>query len=157
MRAIVELVERCFEEYREFAPAGWEPPLQAGAVERVEAMLARPEAWGAVAEHGGQHVGHVLWIPAKASQRYESDDPAVAYLWQLFVAAEHRGTGLGARLLERSVGASRALGFREMRLLTPRAHERARAFYAREGWSALGDWGTDPELMLPLVEYGRRL
>ena len=155
--AIVALVERCFEEYREFAPAGWEPPPQTGAAERVEASIARPEGDGAVAVAGGEHVGHALWIPALHSQRYESDDPDVAYLWQLFLAPAGRGTGLAARLLNWAVDSTRDTGFREMRLLTPRGQERARAFYEREGWSAFGDWGIDPDLNLPIVEYGLRL
>jgi GNAT superfamily N-acetyltransferase len=155
--AIAGLVERCFEEYREFAPAGWEPPSQVGAAERIEASLARPEGGGAVAVAMEAHAGHVLWIPATSAMRYESDDPTVAYLWQLFVAPAHRGSGLATRLLDWVVGSTRALAFREIRLLTPRNHERARAFYEREGWSSLGDWGVDPDLNLPLLEYGRRL
>ena len=44
-----------------------------------------------------------------------------------------------------------------MQLLTPKGQARARRFYEREGWTFLGDWGMDPDLALPVVEYGRRL
>jgi GNAT superfamily N-acetyltransferase len=155
--AIVELVARCFEEYREFAPADWSPPAQDGAVERVEAAIATPRAGGAVAEAAGSHAGQILWIPAVAAQHFHSEDPYTAYLSQLFLAPKHRGTGLAARLLDWGVDSVRELGYREMRLLTPKGQRRARAFYAREGWSELGDWGVHSELGLPLVEYGRRI
>jgi GNAT superfamily N-acetyltransferase len=155
--AIVELVSRCFEEYREFAPADWAPPAQGNALERVEAAITTPRSAGAVADAAGSHAGQVLWIPAASSQNYEIDDPDVAYLSQLFLAPAYRGTGLAARLLGWGVRSAAELGYREMRLLTPKGQRRARAFYAREGWSELGDWGVHPDLRLPLVEYGRRL
>jgi GNAT superfamily N-acetyltransferase len=155
--AMVDLVNRCFEEYRDFAPGGWNPPTGGGAVERVEAGLARDGSGGTVAETDGAHAGHAMWIPAVASAHYDCDDPATAYLSQLFLIPAHRGTGLATELLARAVDGARSLGYREMRLLTPAGQARARAFYAREGWSELGDWGVHPELRLPLVECGRRL
>lgn len=155
--AMVDLVNSCFEEYRGFAPAGWEPPGGDGAVERVEAALLRGGSGGAVAEADGAHAGHAMWIPAISAPHYECDDPSTAYLSQLFLSREHRGTGLAARLLDWAVDGARGLGYREMRLLTPAGQARARAFYGREGWSELGDWGVHPELRLALVEYGRRL
>jgi GNAT superfamily N-acetyltransferase len=155
--AIVELVSLCFEEYREFAPADWNPPVQGDALERVEAAIAMPRSGGAVAEDGGTHAGQVLWIPAALSPNYESDDPSVAYLSQLFLAPGYRGSGLAARLLGWAIRSAGELGYREVRLLTPKGQSRARAFYAREGWTELGDWGVHSDLRLPLVEYGRRL
>lgn len=155
-KAIAALVAVCFEEYRSIAPEGWEPPSRDGA-ERVAESLARPGAGGVVAEAAGGHAGHVLWLPSAQARRFAGDDPQVAYLWQLFVAPGYRGTKLAARLLELAVDACRGDGFAEFRLLTPRDQERARAFYEREGWNSLGDWGIDPDLGLPLVEYGRRL
>lgn len=155
--AIAGLVGACFEEYREIAPDGWEPPPQQAAAERVESGLGRPGAGGTVAEADGAHAGHVLWLPSAQARRFAGDDPEVAYLWQLFVDPSHRGGGLAAVLLASAVEGCSADGFAEMRLLTPRDQARARAFYAREGWSLLGDWGMDPDLGLPLVEFGRRL
>jgi GNAT superfamily N-acetyltransferase len=156
-QAIIDLVERCFVEYGEFAPPGWTPTSQDGALERVEASIALAGAGGAVAERDGEHAGQVLWIPAVGAHNYESEDPYTAYLSQLFVSTRFRGTGLAGRLLAWAVRMARGLRYREMRLLTPRGQGRARAFYEREGWSELGDWGVHPELGLPVVEYGRRL
>ena len=155
--AIVELVHDCFEEYREIAPAGWEPPPdRRGPRERMEAGLERASTRGLVGEAAGDHAGHVLWIPAADSERMDTDDPEVAYLWQLFVAPAHRGSGLASRLMGDTLDAASA-GYEEIRLLTPRDHGRARRFYEREGWSLLGDWGMDSDLKLPIVEYGLRL
>jgi GNAT superfamily N-acetyltransferase len=154
---IVELVHDCFEEYREIAPPGWDPPAdRRGPRERMEVALARSTTGGVVGEAAGAHAGHVLWIPAVESERMSTSDPEVAYLWELFVARAHRGSGLATRLLADAVEASLE-GYAEMRLLTPRDQARARRFYEREGWSFMGDWGVDSELRLPIVEYGLRL
>ncbi len=155
--AIVELVIDCFEEYREFAPPGWQPPDHSGAVARTESALVLPGTAGTVATQAGAHVGHVLWIPAADTKRIDASDSATAFLWQLFVAVLHRGSGLASRLLAEALHEARSRGFREFRLQTVGANERARRFYEREGWTLLGDWGTDPELGLALVEYGIRL
>lgn len=154
--AIVALVHRCFEEYAEFAPTGWTPPPDVGARSRMEVALARPVTGGRVAVGDAGHLGHVLWIPAGDSERLATDDPRFAYLWQLFVEPAHRGAGVAAALLAAATAAARDEGYAEMRLLTPKHHARARRFYEREGWSGLGDWGVDPDLGLPLVEYGIR-
>jgi GNAT superfamily N-acetyltransferase len=155
--AIVGLVHACFEEYREFAQAGWEPPSDEGARGRMEVGLARATTGGFVAVAGPEHAGHVLWIPAAESERLASDDPRLGYLWQLFLSPAHRGSGLGAELMAAAVQAATGEGYAELRLLTPKDHARARRFYEREAWSPLGDWGVDPDLRLPIVEYGRRL
>jgi GNAT superfamily N-acetyltransferase len=156
--AIVGLVHRCFREYAEFAPEGWAPPADTGARGRMEVALARPVTGGrvAVADDGG-HAGHVLWIPSADSERIAAHAPDIAYLWQLFVEPAHRGTGVAAELIATATVVARDEGYAEMRLLTPKSHARAGRFYEREGWSLLGDWGVDPDLGLPLVEYGIRL
>jgi GNAT superfamily N-acetyltransferase len=151
------LVNAAFQSYREFAPAGWQPPDSAGADERLEGGLERADVWGMVAESVGEHLGHVLWLPATQAERFGRDDPEKAYLWQLFVRADRQGTGLGAVLLAEAVGSAARAGFQEMTLLTPRAHQRARRFYEREGWEAGEVWGVDPDLRLELIEYIRPL
>lgn len=155
--AILGLVHECFEEYRDFAPPGWEPSTdRAGPRERMEAGLSRPSTGGWVGESDGVHAGHVLWIPASESERMGTEDAALGYVWQLFVAPRHRGSGLAAGLMAAMLEAARER-YGEMRLLTPRDHARARRFYEREGWTLLGDWGLDSDLRLPVVEYGMRL
>ena len=155
--AILGLVHECFEEYRDFAPPGWEPSTdRRGPRERMEAGLSRPSTGGWVGESDGVHAGHVLWIPASESERMGAEDAALGYVWQLFVAPRHRGSGLAAGLMAAMLEAARER-YGEMRLLTPRDHARARRFYEREGWTLLGDWGLDSDLRLPVVEYRMRL
>jgi GNAT superfamily N-acetyltransferase len=155
--AIVALVHRCLQEYAEFGPEGWAPPAAEGAAERMGAALARPTTGGWIAAAGDGHAGHVLWIPSADSDRLETSAASVAYLWQMFVEPVHRGTGTAAALIAAGMSGAADDAYDEIRLLTPRDHDRARRFYEREGWSLMGDWGTDPDLGLPLVEYGARL
>jgi len=68
----------------------------------------------------------------------DSDPPApdrhAPWLGTLFVHADARRCGLGARLVAAATQEARALGLPCLHLWTPR-HE---AFYARLGWQALG-------------------
>jgi GNAT superfamily N-acetyltransferase len=155
--AISALVNAAFRSYREFAPPGWQPPDPAGTVERHATGLDRPGVWGAVAEYVGEHLGHVIWLPAMHVERFVQDDPELAYLWQLFVRADRHGSGLASELLRDAVDSAARLGFTDMTLLTPTAHGRARRFYEREGWDRGEVWGVDPDLKLELIEYRRSL
>jgi GNAT superfamily N-acetyltransferase len=56
-----------------------------------------------------------------------------------------------------AVKAARERGFGQMRLITPAAQGRARRFYEREGWVAVGDEFHDAGPDLALVEYRRAL
>ena len=80
-------------------------------------------------------------------------DPALAHLRNLFVDREHWGSGVAATLLDASAAEARERGFSTMRLFTPAGQARARRFYEREGWSAVGEEFDVPALGLPLVEY----
>jgi GNAT superfamily N-acetyltransferase len=155
--AISALVNAAFRSYREFAPPGWQPPDPAGTVERHATGLDRPGVWGAVAEYVGEHLGHVIWLPAMHVERFVQDDPELAYLWQLFVRADRHGSGLASELVRDAVDSAARLGFTDMTLLTPTAHGRARRFYEREGWDRGEVWGVDPDLKLELIEYRRSL
>jgi hypothetical protein len=48
---------------------------------------------------------------------------------------------------------ARARAFTAMRLFTPAGQARARRFYEREGWSAVGGAFLVPALGLEVVEY----
>ena len=58
---------------------------------------------------------------------------------QVFVDAAHRGTGLAARLLDEAERQVAAQGYVEAWLAVVAGNARARAFYARQGWSDRGD------------------
>jgi GNAT superfamily N-acetyltransferase len=62
-------------------------------------------------------------------------------IYQLFVAASARGTGLGARLLAEGEARLAGFGVAEARLDCLAANTAAAAFYARQGWR---DTGTAP-------------
>jgi GNAT superfamily N-acetyltransferase len=147
--ALLDITREGFETYREFAPAGWEPPdMQNSHVVAIEDVAT----WF-VADEAGEPIGHVLLIPA-ARSREPVDDPRLGHVMQLFVRRSHWGTGvaseLHAAMLEEAVGR----GFTELRLLTPAEQHRARRFYEREGWRLWGE-RDDPGLGFAVVEYRR--
>jgi len=112
-----------------------------------------------VLSDGGRVIGFYALSPASAARvglpgalRRNAPDPVpLLLLGQLAVAAEHRGNGLGRRLLRdallRAAAASRQIGFRAVA-----AHpidETARGFYARFGFTSVPD-AQPPLMLLPL-------
>jgi GNAT superfamily N-acetyltransferase len=61
----------------------------------------------------------------------------IAWLEELYVAPEHRGQGLGTRLLHRATEEARRAGCVSVELEVVRGHERAARLYVREGFAAL--------------------
>jgi len=112
-------------------------------------------AAGALAETGEEPAGHVAFTPAGG--RTSEPVAGLAHLWMLFVRERWWGTGLAGALLGRATEEAAAQRYEAMRLHTPAAHARARAFYEREGWLPVADPAYEPALGLDLVEYRRRL
>jgi GNAT superfamily N-acetyltransferase len=75
----------------------------------------------------------------------------------LFVRPPWWGSGLAARLHGLAVQEAGLRGYEALRLHTPAGNARARAFYEREGWHAVGRPIPEPLLGLDLVEYRRDL
>ena len=154
--AIARVVTDAFEGYRSFAPAGWEPP---GAVQEIAegtpSKLLDPGFWCAVAEVGGEVVGHAACSPA-ADALVPADDSGLAQLRALFVDREWWGHGVAGELHRMAMSEMASRGFSRVRLFTPADQARARRFYEREGWSAAGEPAESP-LGLELVEYRRSL
>jgi len=136
--AIARVTSAGFDTYRSFAPEGWEPPddMIGGLGER----LARPTAWGVVAEEDAAIVGFAAFIPAS-----DIPDgpplPGLAHVWAVFVAPQAWGTGVARELMAALLDEIGAQGFGEARLFVAAEQRRARAFYAREGWREV----TEPE------------
>ena len=143
-----------FEHYRAFAPPGWEPPPLHHEIETLHDLLPDERVWCRLAESGGEIVGQVTFMPAARHGR-PVDDPALAHLLNLFVRRDHWGSGVATTLHGAAVGEARERGFARMRLFTPAAQSRARRFYEREGWAAVGDEFHDPGPNLVLIEYRR--
>ena len=145
--AMLALVVACDETYRDWAPAGWEPP-DPGSMRWV-GQLEAPDRWTRVAVDGGSVVGLVSWGPARDDLEVVA---GTAHVGALFVHPEQWRRGIGGRLLDAALGAMREHGYVCARLHTP-AGAPAEAFYAARGWTR-GDavrWHT--VVQLDSVEY----
>jgi ribosomal protein S18 acetylase RimI-like enzyme len=113
----------------------------ASSPEALRPQIARAPEWmifgafldsalaGAVGLYRARH--------AKAAHRMQ--------LWGMYVAPEHRGRGLGARLLEAAIAHARALGgVATIDLSVTSAAEAARRLYERAGFVA---WGTQHDAL----------
>ena len=145
-------VSEGFEAYRDFAPAGWEPPSAAAELRLLREGLARADAWCELAEVGGALAGHVA-IRAAATATYSSPEPGLAHFWQLFVKPAWHGSGLATALHADAVREAGERGYLAMRLFAAAGQGRARRFYEREGWTAEGPPFDLPGFGLPVVEY----
>jgi len=145
--ALMAIVQAGFETYRDFAPAGWEPPdeTRPEMVARMRDEIAT--GFVLVAQDGDELAGHVTLVPGDRP----SADGLVPdfHLRHLFVLPRWWGSGvareLHARALERSHGTAR--------LYTPAGQARARRFYEREGWELHLGPHFVAAIGLELVEY----
>jgi GNAT superfamily N-acetyltransferase len=154
---IVAITVEGFETYRSFAPEGWTPPSASAEAARLIGLLGDDHVWYRVAEHAGELVGHVGFLPADRLSFARIDDPGLVHFRQLFVTRGHWGTGLARRLHAAAVAEARARDFSAMRLFTPGGQERARRFYEREGWSLARPPAFDERIGLEIAEYRRAL
>jgi GNAT superfamily N-acetyltransferase len=141
-----------FDSFREFAPAGWEPP----PVSPDEGPWLRERTWCMVGDEHGGVVAHVLFGPALTPE----DDgrrpiPGLAHLYHLFVRRSFWGTGVAKELLDAAVAEMEARGHTQARLFTPAQQVRARRFYIREGWALAAEPRFEPLMGLELVELRR--
>jgi len=86
-----------------------------------------------MAHCGEQAVGFICVL---ASTRFEApDDPAqFAWIQDIYVKPEHRGTDVANRLMAEAEGFARTEGAQELRLAVLDGNARARGFYARHGF-----------------------
>jgi GNAT superfamily N-acetyltransferase len=150
---MVAVTAEGFATYRAFAPPDWSPPSSDEELARLHQLLPDPDVWYLVAEHEGQLVGHVGFLPATRS-RWGADDASLAHFRQLFVTRAHWGTGLARTLHRAAIAEAAARGFESMRLFTPAGQARARRFYEREGWTVAAS-GAPGLNGLDIVEYRR--
>jgi GNAT superfamily N-acetyltransferase len=145
-----------FESYRDFAPAGWTPSSAERETEQLRTLLDSEDFWCLLAEADGDLAGQVAFLPAERAWR-AVEDPGLAHLRQMFLTPDFWGTGLARTLHRRAVHTARKSGFTAMRLFTPAGQARARRFYEREGWTAVGEPFHDPGIGLQIIEYTRPL
>jgi GNAT superfamily N-acetyltransferase len=153
---IAAVLAEGFDSYRSFAPPGWEPPDPQAELRWLRDFLGNEEVWCLVAEEDGEMAGHVAIMPTRIHP-HPSDDDAMAQFWQLFVREPWWGSGLATALHAEAVREAGARGFTSMRLFTPAAHARARRFYEREGWTAVGEPVDALDFGMPLLEYRRAI
>jgi GNAT superfamily N-acetyltransferase len=153
---MVAVTAEGFATYHAFAPPEWSPPDAGGELERLQRLLGDPDVWYLVAEHGGELVGHVGFLPADRALHAVAD-PSLAHFRQLFVRTAHWGTGLAAQLHAAAIAEATVRGFRTMRLFTPAAQARARRFYEREGWVLARPPAFEQLIGLEMAEYRREL
>jgi NAD(P)-dependent dehydrogenase (short-subunit alcohol dehydrogenase family)/ribosomal protein S18 acetylase RimI-like enzyme len=81
---------------------------------------------------------------------------------QVYVAAEHRGSGVAQRLLSAAERLVADNGFEEAWLAVVASNRRARAFYSREGWTDHGPfdyqaYGEAGPIKVPAHRYTKRV
>jgi GNAT superfamily N-acetyltransferase len=155
--AIAETCRLGFASFRAWAGPAYDPPPPALELARIREGLGRPSTWAVLALSGGETAGHVALTQAREREEPRTDIPGLAHLWMLFVRPPWWGSGLAARLNGLAVEQAAERGYAAMRLHTPADHERARAFYEREGWRTDGRRIPEPLLGMDLVEYRRDL
>jgi GNAT superfamily N-acetyltransferase len=153
---LAALVADAFVGYRAFAPPEWRPPGADQQIRSLQGWIADPDFWGELASDERALVGHATFIPASRHSFQAVADPALAHLGHLFVAPTYWGSGVAVELLAHARSAAQARGYKAMRLFVPVGQRRARRFYAREGFVAVGE-PFDFGLGLPVLEYRRPL
>jgi GNAT superfamily N-acetyltransferase len=153
---VAALVADSFADYRAFAPADWQPPAASEQIRVLQGWIADPDFWGELALDDRALVGHATFIPAVRHSFQAVPDPTLAHLGHLFVKPRCWGSGVAAQLLARARTAAAGRGYAAMRLFVPLGQGRARRFYTREGFIAVGE-PFDFGLGLPVLEYRRPL
>ena len=143
-------------EYPAFARPGWRAPAVADEEAHLHDLLADPGVWACVAEVDGRIAGQIMLVPADRAARPVAE-PGLMHLRNLFVDKAHWGGGLAVALHAAAVDAARERGYVAMRLFVATGQERARRFYAREGWEPAGEPFHDPAPDLELIELRRRV
>jgi ribosomal protein S18 acetylase RimI-like enzyme len=88
-----------------------------------------------IAEHGGEAVGYVKLGPVKIP--VETSGPALL-VDQLYVLKDHHGAGIAQELMDWALDEARKRGASELFLTVFTENHRARRFYERYGFEAVG-------------------
>lgn len=101
-----------------------------------EAQLADPASAYRVAEETGEPVGYVKVGPV-LKLPIEPSGPALL-VDQLYVLKEHHGTGIARALMDWAIDQAHRRGAQELYLTVYVDNHRARSFYDRYGFEAVG-------------------
>jgi GNAT superfamily N-acetyltransferase len=132
---MADLLGMLFSEEIEFRP---DREKQIRGLRMILAMPERGNLFVATDDETGDVVGMLSLLftisTAKGSQ--------VCWLEDMVIRPEHRGTGLGTRLLQFAVAYAKSHGFTRITLLTDRINESSIHFYEKNGF--------EPSPMLPM-------
>lgn len=140
--------------FRDISPPGWTPPQPTD--DELAEMLSDPAGGCVVSEPGGVLAGHVSWRPSVGA-RSGPQDPAAAYLGQLYVEPGWWGSPLATKLMAFALDGAASAGFTRIHLVTPAASGRARRFYERLGFTTTGPAAEDARFGMPTIVYARDL
>jgi GNAT superfamily N-acetyltransferase len=105
------------------SPEVWQSRLAAAATSGLDlALLARV----------GESPAGLCWAKRDAANL------SAVNLYQMWVAPQYRGTGIGSALLERCIGWARSIGSNEVRLGVTLADSPAYRLYIRHGFLPVG-------------------
>jgi GNAT superfamily N-acetyltransferase len=151
--ALVDLVLRCDETYREWAGAELRLPARHEELAHWHRRFADPLQRVRVAEVDGAIAGVCAWTQARTGHGIGPPIDGRAHVSAMFVDPAHWRRGIAAALMAEAVEGMTTAGFTSAQLWTPEGAP-ARRFYEASGWT-LVDGATlhMPELNLPLVMY----
>lgn len=121
-------VDLCFQGFAEelaTLPGAYAPP-------RGRLLLAGPP---------GDAAGCIALRPLALAGAAEG---SVAEVKRLYVQPRARGSGLGARLVERLIAEARAIGYRELKLDTLASMRAAQSLYRRFGFTECSPYYRNP-------------
>ena len=151
--ALVDLVLRCDQTYREWAGSDLRLPAREEELAHWHRRFADPLQRIRVAEVDGEIAGTCAWTQARAGHGVGPPIACRAHISAVFVDPAHWRHGIAAALLGEAVAAMAEAGFASAQLWTPEGAP-ARRFYEASGWTVVdGARLHMPELNLPLVMY----
>jgi GNAT superfamily N-acetyltransferase len=151
--ALVDLVLRCDETYREWAGADLRLPSRDEELAHWHRRFADPLQRIRVAEVDGEIAGTIAWTQARQAHGVGPTIPGRAHVSAMFVDPSHWREGIAAALMREAVATMAEAGFASAQLWTPEGAP-ARRFYEASGWSIVNGARLHmPELNLPLVMY----
>jgi len=131
-------VEQCLAELQDFSKLIY-PKVAAGTIasQYLQYLLTRcRETDGKifVGESGGRVVGMVCVMARVSSAAVDEEEYEYAYISDLVLLADHRGKGLGRKLLQRAEEHAQSQGANLLRIHVLARNEVARTLYLRSGF-----------------------